>query len=410
MRVTRTRHPGITLTEVLVALFVMAIGMIALLVMFPLGAQQIAQAIKDERSAQAANNADNILRDHWRKHVIEYLKNGGSEANLVNPLSPDAIHYMMAMERPGTAPTNDVPNAVGAANNNQPAARGAAMPPLTDAAFVSLATEASRPSYPVFISPYYELSRNATGYIQSRRWVGGIRPNDAQGQTLANVAAGQTRVPRRTLNFPPQPQTGANGYSTQNSNWQFRMSTLMDDLDFDDDGNANVGGNITRTGRYNWDWVVQRPSQGNRLTMNLSVIVYDQRPYRMNRADDEVVYNVNGLAVGSLQVNLNYNAGATPPTFPPAIRAGQWIMDGTINNTLGIRNANFYRVTAVTDVPAAAPGVGQVRLDLQTPIRQPAGTAPATLTTYNAQFYILRGVAEVLERRPLTNDDAPVVP
>src|SRR5262245_61659466 len=54
-------HPktrsGATLTEVLVAIFVMAIGLLALLTLFPLGALSMAQAIKDNRTAHAGKNA-----------------------------------------------------------------------------------------------------------------------------------------------------------------------------------------------------------------------------------------------------------------------------------------------------------------------------------------------------------------
>ncbi|MCS6850726.1 MAG: prepilin-type N-terminal cleavage/methylation domain-containing protein [Gemmataceae bacterium] len=52
-----TRRPGVSLTEVLVALFVMAIGMMGLLTLFPLGALTMAQAIRDDRCAHIARNA-----------------------------------------------------------------------------------------------------------------------------------------------------------------------------------------------------------------------------------------------------------------------------------------------------------------------------------------------------------------
>ncbi len=48
------RRSGITLVEVLVAIFVMGIGMIALLTLFPIGVLRMAQAINAERAAQAA--------------------------------------------------------------------------------------------------------------------------------------------------------------------------------------------------------------------------------------------------------------------------------------------------------------------------------------------------------------------
>src|SRR5260370_23618880 len=49
---------GITLIETLVAIFIMAIGLLALLTLFPLGALSMAQAIKDDRVAQGAQQAD----------------------------------------------------------------------------------------------------------------------------------------------------------------------------------------------------------------------------------------------------------------------------------------------------------------------------------------------------------------
>jgi hypothetical protein len=55
--ITMRRRSGATLIEVLVAVFVTAIGLLALLALFPLGALNMAQAIKDSRAAQATANA-----------------------------------------------------------------------------------------------------------------------------------------------------------------------------------------------------------------------------------------------------------------------------------------------------------------------------------------------------------------
>ncbi len=54
------RRRGVTLLEVLIAIFVMAIGMLALLVLFPLGALSMAQALKDNRCQQAVANAQTV--------------------------------------------------------------------------------------------------------------------------------------------------------------------------------------------------------------------------------------------------------------------------------------------------------------------------------------------------------------
>lgn len=60
------RRRGVTLTEVLVAIFVCGLGLMALMTLFPLGAANMAQAIDDDRCGHAAANASAILRCAWR--------------------------------------------------------------------------------------------------------------------------------------------------------------------------------------------------------------------------------------------------------------------------------------------------------------------------------------------------------
>ena len=71
----RHPRPGLTLTEVLVAMFVMALGLMALATLFPLGALQIGQALKDDRTAQTAMLADGWLRVYWRDAAAAYTTN-----------------------------------------------------------------------------------------------------------------------------------------------------------------------------------------------------------------------------------------------------------------------------------------------------------------------------------------------
>jgi hypothetical protein len=58
------RRSGTTLVEVLVAIFVMAIGLLAIMSLFPLGALSMAQAIKDDRTAHAEQDA-RAIANFW---------------------------------------------------------------------------------------------------------------------------------------------------------------------------------------------------------------------------------------------------------------------------------------------------------------------------------------------------------
>src|SRR5262245_12543666 len=61
------RRNATTLVEVLVAIFIMGVGLLAILALFPLGALQMAQALKDDRAAQAAGNATALARVIWKQ-------------------------------------------------------------------------------------------------------------------------------------------------------------------------------------------------------------------------------------------------------------------------------------------------------------------------------------------------------
>lgn len=71
-----TRRAGLTLMEVLVTLFILAFGMMAVLTLFPLAASNMFQAIKWDRTAQAAHAADGFFRAHWKAEVVERNRDG----------------------------------------------------------------------------------------------------------------------------------------------------------------------------------------------------------------------------------------------------------------------------------------------------------------------------------------------
>src|SRR3954464_555650 len=52
-----TPRRGVTLIEVLTAIFIMGVGLLAILTLFPLGALSMARAVRDDRAATIGANA-----------------------------------------------------------------------------------------------------------------------------------------------------------------------------------------------------------------------------------------------------------------------------------------------------------------------------------------------------------------
>ena len=90
-----SRRAGITLLEVLAAIFVMGVGLLALLVLFPLGALSMAQAIKDDRAASVANDAESFsakgkeFLSRTGQFVVLSLVNGSADPKTATGLRKD---------------------------------------------------------------------------------------------------------------------------------------------------------------------------------------------------------------------------------------------------------------------------------------------------------------------------------
>lgn len=90
-----SRRHGITLLEVLAAIFIIGIGLLALLTLFPIGALQMAQAIKDDRAGQAAadavawSEAGKELLGRTREFVLVSARNGSTDPTIVASLQAD---------------------------------------------------------------------------------------------------------------------------------------------------------------------------------------------------------------------------------------------------------------------------------------------------------------------------------
>ena len=335
-------RPGLTLTEVLVTLAILAFGILGILTLFPLAASQMAVAVREDRSAQAAAAADAYMRAYWKSEVADKIRDGGT---VTEP-------FFHALDNPNMwLPTTPIPTWL-------PLSEQHLIPPV----FPALGGE---PSYPVVIDPIGYTARSGA----AAKWVG-------DGGMLVNV-------PRRTLN-----RIGSTPQEV------FRACSLMDGMSYDENGHPSADREL----RYNWSWVIQRPDNGNKRVADMAVIVYDNRPNLYAPTGSEGWFLTLGVMLpGSSSLKLSFNAGVAPN-----IKPGSWIMDATVplltlppNKT---RHANFYQVVSVApDISGTA-----LNIELHNPLKK--SNDPTILGAYLGTFVVMRGVSNVYQRPPLTAD------
>lgn len=348
---------GFSLVEVLVALFIVAAGLIALLTLFPLGAIQMGKALQSDRSQQCALQMDGKIREYWRSHVVENT-------------TPTTDPYFFTFS--GTNET--VYNTLNYFDDSDGAALGVTgtLPAIGNA---------RRASYPVMFDPL--------GYASFSL---------LKRQQVAQTFGGGV-FPRRTVNpIPVLPSLA------------YRYATLQDDMEFGPDSTpANGGGesvqlatttdkNIFRAGRYNCAAVLQRPDNSNRFVADLKILVFDRRAPGVDPPGNEIAVSgtsgsqatgSNLVLMGDTIVTLN----ASNDTL--GLRRGSWVMDGTLTGS--IRNVHFYRVVSVD----AETDPTVTRVEFHIPIVKPTGDA-APNAAYTASFYVFRELIDVYDRPQLT--------
>jgi prepilin-type N-terminal cleavage/methylation domain-containing protein len=85
--IRRQPRRGVTLIEVLTAIFIMGIGMLALLVLYPIGAMKMGQALKDDRCASSCIVADSIALA-WNLRKDPIAVGGNLATTFTSPFGP----------------------------------------------------------------------------------------------------------------------------------------------------------------------------------------------------------------------------------------------------------------------------------------------------------------------------------
>jgi hypothetical protein len=345
-----SKHSGATLVEVLVAIFVMAIGLITLLTLFPLGLLSMSQAIKDDRCAHTVANAAAIER-------IWDIRHAGYQ-----PLGQPA----------GTNPTGSYWTSTGGLFVTPTI--GGLTSPLT-----------SGPGYPIYVDPFAFLGD-----------IGSSTPNPSYGSTL-----GALTPPPPTGPGIQRVDIGSNdiamGGVAGSTGWRVRWFALLDDIEFENNGvpapgnPANPGGNnIFREDRYTWAYLFRMPDVTNPAGIEVTVVVYSGR----TQLSGEQTYQARWKPSATGNVVRVYYAATDNR---PAIRKGGWILEPTIVGTGSSApntNGYFYRVVNVSDVASELPGFNAIDLELLTNRRGATyGIDPGL-----GVVVIMEGVVEVFER------------
>jgi prepilin-type N-terminal cleavage/methylation domain-containing protein len=316
------RRAGVTLLEVLVTIFIMAIGMLALLVLFPLGALEMARALKDDRCASACYDAIGVA-------TVQNFKNDTYITS--DPTQPALFNAF----------TNPFPTSAGTA--------------------VNLGVGGT--SYGVYVDPF--------GYSTGSTVIGAL-PGTTPGMFRASISLNNDsgRLTRlnayRTANGMPLLTNNPSLYLYE----CYRWCELLDDIDFTPDGTPNTvpTGGVTRAGRYTWAWLLRQQQAGSSSAIDVYVIVYQDRDTSTAPGPSEPAYSVtSGGAADTNFLTISYPAGS-----PPKMKTGRWILDTTPVAAAGGGNnavpGYFYRVVNYTDLGVSG-GTGTMQLELETNLR-----------------------------------------
>jgi hypothetical protein len=332
------------LVEVLVAIFVMGIGCLAILAMFPLGAMNMARSIKDDRCGHAGANARAIAIGH----NINF--DGNIEAF-------NATTERVFFDNPtgtlggGGGRFEDAPQ--------------------------------DGQSYPLFIDPIGSASYTAGA---PQLWMAG-RQATAAPTTYALMR-------RLTLSFISPTAKAATATTPFVPPTTLLWCTLLDDIAFDTNGIPSAaGGSVERAGKYSWAWLLRRPKTGVKTSCDMTIVVYEQRSLStgVRGAVKEFDFAATWSAARPNVVTLQWPAG----TAPPQVREGGWILDATPVFKPGTNppkhtsqgHAKFYRVVSVGDLAG-----NTVEIELDKSVQN-----AADFTLNPARFVVLEGVVEVFE-------------
>ncbi len=332
---------AVTLMEVLVATFILSIGLISVIAMFPIGARNMIEAVKNERTAQAAHNADNMMRVAW--------KDWHTNPSDGTPLTETQLYSVGWKYRP-YAPASDLhfANLMGLDLHREDERTAAVQSnqlysTLGYPQYVPEAIQDLGPSHPLFVDPIgFDIHSGTQKY-----YVGDNMP-----------------LTYKFMQRLPHPDAHPQNSLPQQ---RLRLACLFDDMGFEQNGEPKTpGGQLDRGYRYTHGWILQRPNNSMKNVVKAWVLAFDGRPYNDVAAQEIPFYSVAGLGATFTQdapdaVRLNYTVLGVKPN----LKRNGWIMVATpwLRNAPLRWTIDFIRVTSIDDTI----GSQQILLGLEKP-------------------------------------------
>jgi prepilin-type N-terminal cleavage/methylation domain-containing protein len=343
----RLPRAGVTLIEVLVAIFVASIGLLALMALFPVGALSMKQALRDSRCAQSAANAMAIFKSQ------KLAQN--PDLNLLNGLADPFVD--------GT--------------------------PAGSIFGYRLQAAANGPSYPLYIDPLGATFKSTVPPTNNHLPL--PITMDIPATIYPRILRAGVNLVRPTPSAPPDAT-----HNPSRIQLYLRWFSLHDEIAFNQDypglpckpvQSPNLIDVFSSDTRYSYAYMVRRPYAANSSTYDVTIVVYSGRSISASLgAIEELAFNGAQFVQGSTSVRVPFSGSL------PAIKAGGWILDASMFDQTGTMSPQgyFYRVVDVLDN-----GDSTMTVELQTPARQ---STTSTDPAKQGMMLYLDNVAEVFEK------------
>lgn len=419
--------------EVLVAFFILAVGIVGVISLFPIGVQQVRQAVQDTRSTIMAINAESTLEMHDWPNDPFLLAPQANPSNWVFPAVAGALVHPMDPSAPAIGQGNS-------GQGNSVYARMIAPDGTGEAPWQPPPATPVGPGYPILVDPVLANAADFQSGIAYKR----VLIQDRAGiltpmpGTIAEFQApqGYLDLPVYTLSdiqLLPDNAFGINfgrrgaalrqwfysdadvhwekqnGVIPRNPNrqldqkiglqpWEYYQSTLPPTLNPTPTGNAGDQARATaeRDSLYSWAFVIiGRPLSlftpsppgspfvdvipKSNWRSNVRILIFQRRnladPYRLCRG---CFFNGSNVATLSWPV-----ASALKETQRPSIRRGTWLMEYTntgpnrtdtsaAGRPISRQSITFHRVAAFDDPVVDSGGANVLQtVTLERPVSDP---------------------------------------